>query len=54
MEKQTVTVKIVTKGEKCEMSDAEIKKWYEENIAKLFNHAYGTPEITVDVKREIK
>ena len=54
MEKQTITVKIVTKGDKCEMSDAEIKRWYEENIAKLFDLKYGTPEISVEVKREIK
>ena len=51
MEEQVITVVIRTKGEKCELNDEEIRSWYEENIAKLFNHAYGTPEISVDVKR---
>ena len=51
MEEQVVTVIIRTKGEKCEMSDDEIRAWYESNIAGLFNPAYGTPEIRVDVKR---
>ena len=51
MEEQVITVVIKTKGEKCELSDEEIRVWYEENIAKLFDPAYGTPEISVDVKR---
>ncbi len=51
MEEQIITIQIKTKGEVCEMSSAEIKAWYEANIAKLFDPAYGTPEITVDVKR---
>ena len=51
MEEQVITITVKTKGEKCEMSDAEIKEWYETNVAKLFNPAYGTPEISVDVKR---
>lgn len=51
MEEQVITVTIKTKGEKCEMSDAEIKAWYESQIAKLFNPAYGTPEITAEVRR---
>lgn len=51
MEEQIITITVKTKGEKCEMSDAEIKEWYETNVAKLFNPAYGTPEISVDVKR---
>ncbi len=51
MEEQVITIKIVTKGDKCEMSDAEIQKWYATHIAKLFNAEYGTPEISVDVKR---
>ncbi|MBQ7669143.1 MAG: hypothetical protein IJS45_00300 [Clostridia bacterium] len=51
MEEQVITVTIRTKGEKCEMSDAEIKAWYESQIAKLFNPAYGTPEITAEVRR---
>ena len=51
MEEQVITVVIKTRGEKCEMSDEAIRAWYESNIAKLFNPAYGTPEISVDVKR---
>lgn len=54
MEEQVITITIKTKGEKCEMSDAEIKEWYEKNIAALFNPEYGTPEITVDVARTEK
>lgn len=54
MEEQIITIKIKTKGDICEMSSEEIKKWYETNILKLFNQEYGRPEITVDVKREIK
>ena len=52
MEKQTITVTIRTSGEVCELNDAEIKAWYESKIAGLFNPAYGTPEITVEVRRE--
>lgn len=51
MEEQIITIVVKTAGEKCVMSDAEIKKWYEDNISKLFNPDYGTPEITVEVKR---
>lgn len=54
MEEQIVTVRIRTKGEKCEMSDEEIRAWYASHIADLFNPAYGTPEIDVDVKRITK
>ena len=50
-EEQIVTITVRTKGEKCEMNDAEIKAWYEENVAKLFNPAYGTPEISVALTR---
>ena len=52
MEKQTITVTIRTAGDPCEMTDAEIREWYETRIAGLFNPAYGTPEITVSVVRE--
>lgn len=51
MEEQIITVTIKTKGETCQMSDSEITEWYESNIAKLFNPEFGTPEITVDLKR---
>ena len=51
MEEQIITVTIKTKGEKCMMSDAEIKEWYEKHIASLFNPEYGRPEITVKLER---
>ena len=51
MEKQIVTVTIKTEGEKCEMSDSEIRAWYKDKIASLFNPAYGTPEIEVKLTR---
>ena len=51
MEEQIVTITIKTRGEKCEMRDEEIRAWYEANVAKLFNPAYGTPEISVELKR---
>ncbi len=50
-EEQIITVTIKTKGEKCEMTDDEIRIWYETHIAGLFDPEYGTPEIAVDVKR---
>ena len=51
MEEQVITVIIKTSGEKCEMSDSEITAWYEEHIRALFHPAFGTPEISVEVKR---
>ncbi len=51
MEKQTVTVTIRTSGDKCMMTDGEILAWYKEQIASLFNPAYGTPEIEVRLER---
>ena len=54
MEEQIITVTIRTKGEKCELNDEEIRQWYASHIAQLFDPAYGTPEITVDVKRNEK
>ena len=51
MEEQIITVTIRTKGDPCKLSDAEIKDWYENRIAALFDPKWGTPEITVDVKR---
>ena len=38
-------------AEKCEMTDAEIKRWYETKIAGLFDPRYGTPEIEVQLER---
>ena len=52
MEKQTVVITIRTEGETCEMSDAEIKAWYQSHVAQLFDPAYGTPSIEVTLKRE--
>ena len=54
MEEQIITITVKTKGDLCQMSTEDIKEWYKNNIAKLFNPEYGKPEITVDVKREIK
>ncbi|MBO7398481.1 MAG: hypothetical protein J6U38_05760 [Clostridia bacterium] len=51
MEEQIINVTIKTAGEKCELSDAEIIRWYEEKIAGLFNPEFGTPEIKVELKR---
>lgn len=52
MEEQTITITVKSRGEPCEMTDAEIKAWYEARIAALFDPKWGTPEITVDVKRK--
>ena len=52
MEKQTVIITIQTEGETCEMTDDQIKAWYQTNVAKLFDPAYGTPSISVALKRE--
>ena len=51
MEEQIVTITVKTKGEKCEMTDEQIRAWYESHVAKLFDPAYGTPEIKVELKR---
>ena len=51
MEEQIVTIKVVTTGEICEMSNDEIIEWYQTNIVKLFNPDYGTPQITVNLER---
>ena len=51
MEEQIITVTIRTRGDKCEMRDAEIKAWYKMKIAGLINPAYGTPELSVQVER---
>ena len=51
MEQQIITITVKTEGETCEMTDEEIRAWYETHVAGLFNPAYGTPEITVEVKR---
>ena len=51
MEEQIVTIKVVTTGEICEMSNDEIIEWYQTNIGKLFNPDYGIPQITVNLER---
>ena len=51
MEEQIITITVKTKGEKCEMSDGEIKNWYRTHVAGLFDPAYGTPEIDVQLTR---
>ncbi|MBQ1632820.1 MAG: hypothetical protein II049_08370 [Clostridia bacterium] len=52
MEEQIIQITVRSKGEACTLSDEEIKKWYEERIAALFDSKWGTPEITVDVERK--
>lgn len=52
MEKQIVTITIQTQGDRCEMTDEEIKDWYLSNIARLFDPAYGTPTIEVALERQ--
>ena len=52
MEEQVITITVKTQGEKCELSDEQIKAWYESHVAQLFNPSYGTPEITVKVQRK--
>ncbi|MBR0303403.1 MAG: hypothetical protein IJQ80_06095 [Clostridia bacterium] len=54
MEEQIITITVKTVGDVCVMSDEEIKEWYLSSISKLFNPEFGTPEITVDVKRTEK
>ena len=39
MEEQIITITVKTKGEKCEMSDKEIRRWYETHVAGLFDPA---------------
>ena len=51
MEEQIITVTVKTKGDACALSDEEIKDWYANRIAALFDPKWGTPEITVELKR---
>ncbi len=51
MEEQVITVTIRSRGDKCELSDAELKEWYAAKIAALFDPRWGTPEIAVNVER---
>ena len=52
MEKQKVVITVKTEGDKCEMTDKEIVDWYLEKINGLFSKDYGTPVISVELKRE--
>ena len=52
MEKQVVTITVITEGERCEMTDQQIVDWYQEHINCLFNPQYGTPLISVTLDRE--
>ncbi len=52
MEQQIIRITVKTKGEKCELTSGQIQKWYETKIAGLFDPAYGTPEIAVEVERK--
>lgn len=54
MEQQTITITIKTKGDRCVMSDAEIRAWYLEHVSELFDPKFGTPEIEVTLRREEK
>lgn len=51
MEEQIITITVKTKGEPCTLSDDEIRAWYAERVASLFDPQWGAPEITVDVER---
>ena len=50
-EEQTVTVTIRTWGDKCELSDDEIREWYEDRIETLFEPNIGGHEIDVEISR---
>lgn len=52
MEEQIITITVKSRGETCEMTDGQIREWYEQKIAALFDPKWGTPEITVEVKRK--
>ena len=54
MEEQLITITVRTSGDKCVMTDEQIREWYETHVRELFNPAYGIPEISVEVKRKIK
>ena len=53
MEKQTITITVITEGETCEMTDEQILEWYRSRIAGLFDPAYGTPRISVTLERSV-
>lgn len=53
MEEQLVTITIKTFGEKCQLTDEQIRRWYASAMRNAMNPACGTPEITVEVQRTI-
>jgi len=52
LEKQIVSITVITEGERCEMTDQQIIDWYQEHINSLFNPQYGTPLISVALERK--
>ncbi len=52
MEEQIIRITIRSKGAVCEMTDEELKAWYEQKIAEFFDPKLGMPEITVEVERK--
>ena len=52
MEEQIITITVRSEGEPCELSDEEIKTWYEKHVAALFDPQWGMPKITVEVNRK--
>jgi len=51
MEKQVVTITVITEGEECEMTDQAIIDWYKKHVSEIFNPQYGTPQISVKLER---
>ena len=51
MEEQKITITVKSRGERCELSDAELQAWYEQKIAAFFDPKLGMPEIKVEVER---
>lgn len=51
MEEQIITITVRTKGEPCELTDEQIKAWYADKLAALFDPQWGAPEITVELER---
>ncbi len=40
MEKQVVTITVITEGEECEMTDQAIIDWYKKHVSEIFNPQY--------------
>ena len=51
MEEQIITITVRTKGEPCELTDEQIRAWYADKLAALFDPQWGAPEITVELER---